>query len=106
MGLIASQEVIAVEAVSYVCRDSPSRLAEPLSEEKETACTPVIVPALIEIGTIIQRSGLRTGTQLFTGLEMRSFIEVALSEIELRLKDDRSVFRELMLQTGSESVTL
>ena len=41
--LVESMHVVIAEAVSEIGRDSSSRLSQPLSEEEETACAPVVI---------------------------------------------------------------
>ena len=87
--MVQSEHLIAAEAVAYICRYCPSRLAESLPEEEETAGLPVVIVASLAGVTFVGL--LRYTCSLGRCLEVGELVEVSATEVELRLEEDRGV---------------
>ena len=75
-----------------------------MSEEEETAGPPVVVVTDIACITVVCQGLVRALFRVC--LKIREFTEGSLSEVDLRLEEDGSVLRKLMLQSHSEAMSL
>ena len=69
IGLVEPVQIVVAEIVVDICRECPSRLAEPLAEKEETAGIPVGVESGIVAESIIV-PGFRTVLTLSICLEI------------------------------------
>ncbi len=102
--LVEAVGLVAAETVAGVERQCPSGLAEFLPEEEESVCPPVVVGAGVACKTVICPGS--NASALRQRRELRDFVEVSLAETNLRLEENRSVLRELVLKTDSEMMTV
>ena len=102
--LVESIHVIPAEVVTRVEREGSASLAEFLAEEEEAVGLPVLVRARVAREAFV---GPRYHTvSLGQSGKLRDFVEVSITEADLRLEKNRGVLRELMLKTDSETMAV